>query len=40
MADDHGYPGAGDFVPGDHASLSALASAGAGCRGCDLYQPG
>jgi uracil-DNA glycosylase len=38
MADDHGYPGAGEFVPGDDATLSAVASAAAQCRGCDLYQ--
>jgi uracil-DNA glycosylase len=38
MPDDHGYPGASDFVPADDASLSAVAKAATGCQGCDLYQ--
>jgi uracil-DNA glycosylase len=38
VAQSHGYPGAGEFVPGDDASLSAVAKAAAGCRGCDLYE--
>jgi DNA polymerase len=32
------YPGAGRFVPGDDASLAAVAKAVKACRGCDLYQ--
>jgi uracil-DNA glycosylase len=32
------YPGAGEFVPGDDASLPAIAKAAQGCRGCDLFE--
>jgi DNA polymerase len=32
------YPGAGSFVPGEQASLAAVAEAVQACRGCDLYQ--
>ena len=32
------YPGAGGFVPGEGASLAAVAKAVQGCRGCDLYE--
>jgi len=32
------YPGAGGFVPGEGASLTAVAKAVQGCRGCDLYE--
>jgi uracil-DNA glycosylase len=38
MADRHGYPGAGGFVPDDAASLPAVARAAQGCQGCDLYE--
>jgi uracil-DNA glycosylase len=38
MSDQHGYPGAGGFVPGDAAGLPAVSRAAEGCRGCDLYQ--
>lgn len=37
-AHDKEYPGARAFVPGDDASLAALARAAQGCRGCDLYE--
>lgn len=32
------YPGAARFVPGEEASLAAVAKAVQGCHGCDLYQ--
>jgi DNA polymerase len=32
------YPGAGRFVPGDAASLTAVATAVQDCQGCDLYE--
>jgi DNA polymerase len=32
------YPGASSFVPGEEASLAAVAKAVQACRGCDLYQ--
>ena len=38
MTDKDSYPGAGSFVPGDEASLAAVASAVQACRGCDLYE--
>lgn len=38
MADRHGYPGAGEFVPGKDATLAQVAEAARGCRGCDLYE--
>lgn len=38
MPDGKTYPGAGRFVPGDDASLAAVAQAARGCRGCDLYE--
>jgi uracil-DNA glycosylase family 4 len=38
MADRHGYPGAGEFVPGRDATLAQVAEAARGCQGCDLYK--
>jgi DNA polymerase len=38
VTDEDSYPGAGSFVPGNDASLAAVAKAVQGCRGCDLYQ--
>jgi DNA polymerase len=38
VPDDKTYPGAGRFVPGDDASLAAVAKAAQDCRGCDLYE--
>lgn len=38
MPDKDSYPGAGQFVPGEDASLAQLAQAVQGCRGCDLYE--
>jgi uracil-DNA glycosylase len=37
-ADSRDYPGAGGFVPGDDASLPAVARAAQDCHGCDLYE--
>lgn len=38
VPDKKGYPGAGGFVPGEKAALSAVAKAAQGCRGCDLFE--
>src|SRR5436305_2352658 len=38
VSDDRTYPGAARFVPGDDASLAAVAAAARDCQGCDLYE--